>query len=132
MDDAPPPTVGEDGEGAAGDAMQLALAPAVFLLHFGAVYAMNALACNFGWSAARWQGIGAIVLGVALLTLLGAATLLWRLPAARAEPAEDVQDPYDPRERRHFLARASRMTAWLALAGMVLVALPVLLARNCG
>lgn len=113
------------------DAWRMAVPPAVFLAHFAGVYGWNGLACSFGWGAIGWRPIGLIPAVVLGLTLLAIAVVWWARPAATPAPADDITNPYDPDERRHFMASTTRMTGWLAVAGMVLVALPSVLARTC-
>ncbi len=115
------------------DALHLAVAPAVFLLHFGSVYGFSGLGCAFGWEGAWLPALGAVPLGVLALTALALIALFALRPKHRPPPeaADDVAAPYDPRERSHFMAMAARMTTWLAAAGVVAVALTSVLAQPC-
>lgn len=130
MDEDPPSGPTPDDRSASTDAWRLAAPPALFIVHFAAVYGWTGLACAFGWAGTQWGGLGLVPLGVIVLTALAMGVLWWAMPPTVPE-SRDVAHPYDPGERRHFLATASRMTGWLALAGMALVALPSLLARTC-
>lgn len=111
---------------------RLSLPPAVFLVHFAATYGFTGLACSFGWHAVRIGGLGLLPVGVVGLTALAVLVLLLALPPATRAPTGDARDPYDPVGREHFVSRSTRMTTWLAVAGMAMVALPsLLLARAC-
>lgn len=101
-----------DDAGLRRDAWWLALAPALFLVHFGAVYAFNALACRFG-------GLPSVTAVVLALTAIAAAVLLWRGTRARS------------RGRGGFVAHTVHGVCVLAALGMLLVALPVLLVAPC-
>lgn len=131
MDDYPPARPMPADVEARRGAWRLAAPPFAFLAQFGSVYGWTGLACSFGWTQAVWGGLGLIQL-VALLITAAFIAVLWRIrPAAEPEPADDIEDPYDPSARRHFIAATVRVTTWLATAGMTAVALSSLFARTC-
>lgn len=114
------------------EAWRLALPPAVFLAHFALAYSATALACRFGWAQRAWAGVGLVPIAVFLLTAAAIALLMWARPRKFHSRARDDTDPYDPSARRHFMAAAARMTTWLSIGGVALVALTTLFARTCG
>lgn len=113
------------------DVWRLGIPPTVFIVHFGAVYGWTGLGCSFGWGSRTVGSWGLIPLVVIVLTLLALLALWWAAPGRVADPAPDVDNPYDPGERRHFLATTSRMTATLSAVGVLLVGASSLLARTC-
>jgi hypothetical protein len=117
--------------GANRGAVRLAVPPAVFLLHFSAVYGVNALACRFHWPPTL-AGLPLVPAVVAALTLLAIALVLLVAHRGQRHSTEgETASEYDLAARRAFVAKAASMVAWLAAAGMLVVALPVLVARPC-
>jgi hypothetical protein len=114
-------------------AAAMTVGPAVFLVHFGAVYGFNALACAFGWSASRVAGVGLVPAFVAIATVAAVALVLLvahRVPDRSTEGVTDRE--YDQRARGEFVLKMRVMIAWLAASAMVLVALPVAVTHSCG
>jgi hypothetical protein len=109
----------------------LAVGPAVFLLHFSAVYVANAIACARGFGGA---GVPEVVLAATLV----ASVLLLLVPLAewravrnrRARHHSDVRE-VDPVARRAFVGHLAARIALVALLGVWLVALPALFAQPC-
>lgn len=112
-------------------AWRLLAPPVLFVAQFGAVYAWAGIVCAFGWGGRALGPIGLLAAGVALLTGLAAALLWWLRPPPLPPARTEALQAYDPAERGHFLASLARMSAWLALAGMLAVAAMALLARGC-
>lgn len=110
------------------DAVRFAVPPTVFLIHFGALYGLQGLACAFQWGDGSSGFVGAMLIA---LTAVAVAAVWLARPRAAPPPGQDVLDPYDPAERRHFMASATRGLCWMAIAAMVLVTLPVLLSPQC-
>lgn len=115
-----------------GTSLLLGVGPLVFLLHFAAVYAINAIAC------ARTGGAGSVPTLVLIATLV-ASVLVLLVPLAERrhlgrQPAHDHSDraEYDPPARRAFVGHLSGRIAVLALLGVWMVALPTLFAQPCG
>lgn len=131
MADYPPARPAAPDRGARTGAWHLAVPPAVFLVHFGAVYGWTGLACGLGWAAQRWGGVGLVHIGVLLLTAAALAVLWSTRPPAEPEAPDEIENPYDPAERRHFVATTSRMLVWLVTAATVMVALSSVFARIC-
>lgn len=132
MDEPPLREHREDRHQAEVAGWRLAVGPAVFLIHFSAVYGFNGLACAFGWHRQTVAGLPLVPSSVVMFTLLTVGLLWAVLPTAPRRAAPDVQDPYDPSARRHFIRHAGRLTVGLAAAGTVAVAAMALLARTCG
>lgn len=128
MDDYSPPRPAPDRDASA---WHLAAPPAVFLVHFGAVYGWTGLACGLGWAAQRWGGVTVVHIGILLLTALALAVLWSTRPPAEPEAPSEIENPYDPAERRHFIATTSRMLVWLVTAATMMVALSSVFARTC-
>lgn len=109
----------------------LAILPAVFLLHFSAVYGANALACRFGGSGswADWPRVPLVVGGLTLLALLVVGWAARSAPGGATEGATERE--YDFAARRAFVGKTTVMLAWLVAAGVLAVASTVLLAQPC-
>lgn len=60
-----------------------------------------------------------------------AASSLGLHPFPEPEAPNEIENPYDPAERRHFLATTSRLLVWLVSAATVMVALSSVFARTC-
>jgi hypothetical protein len=109
----------------------LGAGPLVFLLHFSAVYAFNAIACARGADAGS---VPVFVLGasvtasVLLLLVVLAERRHWRRPPPRRDP-DRIE--FDAEERRAFVGHLAGRIALLALVGIWLVALPILFAQPC-
>lgn len=111
----------------------LALPPAVFLLHFAAVYAFTGMACALGWHARHLGPFALLPAVVVGLTVVAAGGLLLAMPRAQPPPRHPDTAPRDDVfARARFLSTTTRMTTALSLAGMVAVALPSLLTPGCG
>lgn len=110
---------------------RLAIPPATYIAQFASVYAWSGLACSFGWHDRIWGKLDLIQLVVILITAVFIAALWWIRPAAETEPDDDIENPYDPSARRHFVATTTRMLTWLAIVGMTAVALSSLFAHTC-
>lgn len=131
MADYPPQRQEGSDPGARAQAWRMMLPPAVFLVHFGAVYGWAGLGCAFGWGDARLGPLDGVGLGVLVLTLVALVLLAWGWPRQVPHAPEEVAQPYDPRERAHFMASVTRMTAVLAGAGVVAVAAMAVVAGIC-
>jgi hypothetical protein len=110
----------------------LGVGPLVFLLHFSAVYAFNAVACARGSGPA---GVPAFVLAASIvasalvLLVVFAERRHWRAPGGGGGHSDRAE--YDPPARRAFVGHLAGRIALLALVGIWLVALPTLLAQPC-
>lgn len=130
-DDYPPRRQEGPDPQARAQAWRLALPPAVFLLHFGAVYGWAGVGCAFGWGDTRLGPLDGVGLGVLALTLLALGLLGWGWPRRVPHAPEEAARPYDPRERAHFMATVTRMTAVLAGVGVLAVAAMAVVAGTC-
>ncbi|MCU0951650.1 MAG: hypothetical protein MUC68_11465 [Burkholderiaceae bacterium] len=125
---APPPRDRAALRGALG----LALPPAVFLTHFSLLYAANALLCRFDLSARTIAGLPVMTAFAGVVTLLAIVALLAAAHGARNRGTEgQVQLEYDQPARHDFVVKARVMLSWLTVAALLLVSLPVLVARTC-
>jgi hypothetical protein len=113
-------------------ALGLALPPAVFLAHFSLLYGVNALLCRFDLAGRTLVGLPPMAAVAALATLAAVAALLAAAHGARNRGTEgQVSLEYDQPARHDFVVKARVMLSWLTVAAMLLVTLPVLVARTC-
>jgi hypothetical protein len=90
----------------------------IWALHFGLVYAANAIACARGLAGAAWFGLPAltlVVLGITALALAAVGMIAWRAwrsldGGLAGEEGEDMP----------------RFTAWLAVGAALLAGLAIL------
>jgi hypothetical protein len=94
----------------------------IWAAHFGAIYAVNALACERGLGIARAAIGGLTVLAAAALLLL-----LWQA-LRRLDAPLDEGGEAEPRFTRWFAAGA----AALGLLGVLFQAAPALVLPSCG
>jgi hypothetical protein len=106
-----------------------ALGLAVWAAHFGAIYAVNALACERDL-ALRPLGlpfVPAAVIGLTLLAVLALALIL-RRAVRRLAPPHDEGGEEEPRFTTWFAAA----TAALAALAVLFQAAPALVVPSCG
>lgn len=97
--------------------MSLALAPAVFTLHFLALYVLVSLACPAGLAALVRPGVIAATLAALAFYALFARASRRRYPAADETPA--------------FVARVNVLVSALSAVASLWLALPAFLVAPC-
>jgi hypothetical protein len=113
-------------------ALGLALGPAVFLVHFSLLYAFSALVCRFDWTSTRIAGVSLTTVVALAVTLVASALVLLVAHRARAASTEGRTSlEYDQPARQAFVTKLRSMVSWLSVAGMLIVTLPVFVARIC-
>ena len=99
----------------------------IWALHFGAIYAFQALACARGFAGREVAGTGivtAFIIAATVLALLAAAAVMvagWRTAGANASLAE----------HNEFLRHLGLLVAGFSIVAIVWEALPVLLMPAC-
>jgi hypothetical protein len=104
---------------------------AIWASHFGAIYAINALACARGAGDANLWGFPAVPAAVTVTTLVAIAALIALAIAVRSGRHPEFPEGAAPRTER-FLNQISLTVAGIATLGVVWDALPAYIVPSCG
>lgn len=106
----------------------------VWAVWFAAVYALVGLGCEEGWQQRRVLGTDLLSAALAASTLLALLLMAWSgargwrgWRRGQAQPGRD----HEHAQRRRFLGRMMLVLAAIAMAGTLMIALPLLLLDPC-
>jgi hypothetical protein len=103
----------------------------IWALHFGAIYAVNALGCERDWASWRPFGLPWVPVAIGLLTLAALAALLLLFRAAWRRLSPGAWDEGGAAEPRFTTWFAAATAAYSALA-VLFQAAPALVVPACG
>ncbi len=108
-----------------------AIGLAIWAVHFGVIYAVNALACERDWASWRPFGLPWVPVAILVLTLLALLALLLVFRAARRRMAPGPWNEGGEAEPR-FTAWFAAATAGYSALAVLFQAAPSLLVPACG